>query len=214
MQVRVMDLQSFDETLDLPDAVTVNELRDMVQSQFNYDLSDSAFYHSGAELLGGLSLKPSTFSDSNVLVLFNSRVFPQKSFPRVDQAFHFFASRLQEHYIAPGCDEEPDVPGRPPCPAAGFRHFADASALSDRLGAELAWGEPLHGMHDPLFRADQFRPLDELAENEEPELTPADLEAVRRLEELGVDRATVIAAYVACDRNESQTENWLMHMSG
>jgi hypothetical protein len=44
---------------------------------------------------------------------------------------------------------------------------------------------------------------------ESPELTPADLKAFRLLEELGIDRRTVIAVDMVCNRNKSQAEDLL-----
>jgi hypothetical protein len=152
MLVRVMDLQSFDETLDLPDSITVDQLRELIRSNFNYDLSDSAFYHKGAELPADFTLQPHTFSDCNVIVLFNSRIFPQKSYPRVDQAFRFPASRLQEHYFTVDHEEELDVGLLRP--AADFRRFAaGASGPADHPSGGITLLEHTRGLPDVQFWA-------------------------------------------------------------
>jgi hypothetical protein len=45
-----------------------------------------------------MKLTADLFGDDNVLALFNTRLFPEKSYPKVDQAFCFFPSRYQEFF--------------------------------------------------------------------------------------------------------------------
>jgi hypothetical protein len=226
MLVRVVDLQSFDATLDLPDNLTVADLREMIESQFHYDLSHSTLFHGGLELPLTLSLTPSTFSGSNVIAIFNSRIFPQKSYPKVDQAFRFFPSRFQEYHFAANLAEEFDSDR---APSESRRHAVDPFRLDFPLGSPLTRfagrfldrpdGEEAGVFGAPVF-PEMAAEVDDLA-GEEPfderdfdgfDLTPVDLEAIRRLEELGMDRATVIEVYFACNGNESQAENILMSL--
>jgi hypothetical protein len=228
MLIRVLDLQSFDETLNLQDCITTSQLRDMIQSNFNYDLSASTFYHNGSALALGLILKPEYFSHSNVVVLFNSRIFPQKSYPKVDQAFHFFPSRFQEYYFDPSLTEEIDPAAEERHSIRGYRRFvSEAFPLSDELRADFTWGHPLRNtfftidvdhrwvddlLQEPIEDGDESNP--EYVFNDGIpdgfDLTPADLEAIRRLEELGFNRSTVMAVYIAYNRNEAQAENALI----
>jgi hypothetical protein len=228
MLIRILDLQNFDETLNLPDSFTVDHLIYMIQSNFHYDLSASTFYHNGAELRSDVILKPENFSDSNVVVLFNARIFPQKSFPRVDHAFHFFPSRFQEYYFASSLTDELNPPAEQSLQIDGFRRFVTRPGLSHPFLFPSVRGQRMQHMidvpdHDDIqpFEFDMFPGA---IDNEEdyilddaPEflmdlsdLTPADLEAIRRLEELGFDRSTVIPIYIACNRNEARAENTLM----
>jgi hypothetical protein len=98
----------------LPDGITIADLREILRANFQYDVSLCRFYHQRDELSPGTPLLPSLFSDSNLIAVVNSSLFPQKSYPKVNGAFSFRRSRFESTFFKPTLQFEPDSnsPGR------------------------------------------------------------------------------------------------------
>jgi hypothetical protein len=131
MLLRIFDFAGFDKELDLPDGITIADLRDILRSNFQYDLTRSCFYHNGAELPPSTHLHPSAFSDSNLIVLLNSSLFPPKSYPKVDRAFSFHGSRFQEAFFKPTVQSEADGDDAAVAPSV-WRRYHREHRLDDR----------------------------------------------------------------------------------
>jgi hypothetical protein len=238
MRVRVVDLQSLDESLTLPDGLTVSELLSLLHQSFQYDISHISLFHCGRELPPSHPLTAGDLSASPTLVLFNTRVFTQKSYPKVDQAFRFFPSRYQEFAFSTSFAEDAESPGRAPpdSPAPAVLRdtrrplrivdqersfnslFADSTFLRGLSGADRSDGYNYHVVTVAERRHRSGRPsVEELRAGygvpDDMELSRADFQALSRLEASGVDRATVVSVYIACERNEVLAQNCLMSMS-
>jgi hypothetical protein len=240
MQVRVVDMQGFDESLTIPDNFTVSDLQDLIHLSFQYDVSSVTFYHNGHELSPDLPLSACQFTTSAPIVLFNSRIFPQKSYPKVDLAFRFFPSRYQEFaFNASFADgQEPSARAQPESPGAIIREVrrqllntgGNYEALSAFLGdsvfedspelGEWVVPEPVQRLPIVPQRGQRRQRTRLLVEDQraaygvpdDVELSGADFQALRRLEASGVDRPTIASVYIACDRNEAMAQNCLMSL--
>jgi hypothetical protein len=143
MNLRVLDLQSFDETFEVPDNFPVSDLRDFIHITFGYDVSSVTFFHKGAELPNDSSLTSTELGDLPLIVLLNSRIFPQKSYPKVDHAFRFFPSRYQEFsFTASFAEDVEPTSGRR---SASPRRPDPPSRLDDENGWGLQ-GQPQLGL--------------------------------------------------------------------
>ncbi|MQL96624.1 hypothetical protein Taro_029296 [Colocasia esculenta] len=74
--------------------------------------------------------------------------------------------------------------------------------------------EFLQLINEPPEEGDEGDLFDEQADQETITVTPAEEEAIGRLEAMGFDRARVIEAFFACDRNEEMAANFLLEHAG
>jgi hypothetical protein len=238
MEVRVLDMQGFDERLTLPADITASDLRELIHASFSYDVSGTSLYHAGLELPPNL---PIQLKSSSTIVLFNSRIFPQKSYPKVDQAFSFLPSRFHEFAFNASLKEDvepvPEVRRNDQGPSVIEelrRRLRDAVELEGLpiMFPSDGWAElsALYGlegfsMEDALptvgrtaeqrmrtggHSREELRAMYGVPGN--VELSRADFQALRRLESCGMDRQTIASVYIACDRNEAMAQNCLMSM--
>jgi hypothetical protein len=138
MKLRLLDLQSFDETVEVPDRFPVSALRDLVQLTFGYDLSCTSIFHGGRELAPDGALVSEELRACPLVTLFNSRIFPQKSYPKVDHAFRFFPSRYQEFAFVASFAEDAEPPGRH---GGGARRAAARDSEPGRVPADRAFSQ-------------------------------------------------------------------------
>jgi hypothetical protein len=156
MELRLLDLQSFDQILAIPDNFPVSELRGLIEETFGYDVSCTSLFHAGAEIPIDGSLKSEELGESPTIILFNSRIFPQKSFPKVDHAFRFFPSRYQEFSFTTSFAEDLEPSGRH---SGGSRRTAirDSESLSPRsIPPDRAFSQLDDGMGDEIAWASLF----------------------------------------------------------
>jgi hypothetical protein len=213
MLVRLLDFRSFDQTLDLPDDITAAQLREILLSEFQYDISYAALYHEGREILPGAKLFSSQFTSNNVIVLFNSRIFPGKSYPKVDQAFRFFPSRYQEFfYEGVQLDDSEPPPRTNPSEGAAARHrqfvndrWERADIDPENFFARIGRLPGAMGLREPRGVAGLPRDFDLLREDAEMFLgrqPPAGLNAPLGAFDLGIRAGRGLALPVLRDRQQ------------
>jgi hypothetical protein len=110
MQVRVCDLQRFDQRIEVPAGCTVAQLRHVLRESFGFDSASSTFIHNRVLLPDDKVITPSDIEASDTIVSFSDREFPERSFPSARQAITVPASRFERNYIR-GDYEAPPLRG-------------------------------------------------------------------------------------------------------
>jgi hypothetical protein len=98
MRLHLTDLGNFDHFLEVANDCTVAQLREMITTEFSYEMHRILLCFKGKILESDQLLHPEETPDDSVIVLFNEANFPEKSFPKVDHAFLFSLSRYEEFY--------------------------------------------------------------------------------------------------------------------
>jgi hypothetical protein len=192
-----------------------------------------SLFHDGQELPSNVPLAPERFAASPTIVLFNSRIFPQKSYPKVDQAFRFFPSRYQEFVFNTSFAEdfEPSSRSSSESRSAVLREIrrqilnsgnydASARVISAPISSQfpqlgetesfMEWTREIERLRSGRSTIEDLRAVYGVPEG--VEFSNADFQALHRLEALGVDRLTIASVYIACERNEAMAQNCLMAM--
>jgi hypothetical protein len=98
MRFHLTDFGNFDHFLEVAKACTVAQLREMITTEFNYEMHRILFCFKGKILESDQILRPEETTDDSVIVLFNEANFPEKSFPKVEPSFQFSLSRSEEFH--------------------------------------------------------------------------------------------------------------------
>lgn len=99
MQIHVLDLQDFDQIIEVEPEVSIGDLLKQINEKYQYDTSSCYIYHFGQKLDPGFHLTPEFLKDDNILVLLNQLIVKEKSYPKVDNAYRFQQSRFKKYYL-------------------------------------------------------------------------------------------------------------------
>lgn len=99
MQLRVVDFFNLDQMIEVPTETTAAQLKILIKERFSYDTSRSYVCRKGVQIDDSQNLPPIEDPADCIFALFNYAIFPQKSYPKVDHAFVFLNSHLQDHYL-------------------------------------------------------------------------------------------------------------------
>ncbi|KAH0786608.1 Ubiquitin receptor RAD23b [Histomonas meleagridis] len=101
MLIHIVDFQNIDTEVEIEEGMTVMQLLEYIQNTFSIDTSHSVLIQNGKELEFNEKLTHEMFEEENSLVVYHCKVFPEKSFPKVNRAFNFKASKYQEYFSNP-----------------------------------------------------------------------------------------------------------------
>jgi hypothetical protein len=93
MKVRIADLSGQPQTIDVPASISILNLKEIIQERNLFDSSSCRVFSAGTELKE-TDLVPSDGTTIPLLVFYNDKLFPEKSYPSVDNAFPFPESRF------------------------------------------------------------------------------------------------------------------------
>lgn len=101
MLVRLINLEGQTFELSFEDDITVQAIRQKLLKEYSYN-TDRCYFCQYGKILGSEKIPQETFAQGtadNTIIIFNSQAFPDKSYPKVDNAFNFSFSRYSENYI-------------------------------------------------------------------------------------------------------------------
>lgn len=99
MQVKLLDLkgQTFNLTFEEESGITVQLIRQKLLKEYSFDSSRCYFSRSGKVLQNEKITKEAFAKSSDVpIIIFDSRAYPDKSYPKVDDAFQWNFSRYDD----------------------------------------------------------------------------------------------------------------------
>lgn len=98
-QVRIIDLYGNKFDLLIEGEVTINAIREKLLGEYNFHTDRCYFCRSG-KILDNKSISKEIFNSgtlNNPIVVFNTQMFPDKSFPYVDNSFNIDFSRYSQY---------------------------------------------------------------------------------------------------------------------
>ncbi|KAK8838482.1 UV excision repair protein rad23 [Tritrichomonas musculus] len=100
MQVKLMNLEGKHFDLTFNEDVTVQSICQKLLKEYNYNTNDCYFFRNNK--IFNERIKKESFTTQcldTLIIIFNSNLYPDKSFPKVDNAFNLNFSRYSENYI-------------------------------------------------------------------------------------------------------------------
>ena len=101
MQIHVLDLQEFDQVIEISEGISIKDFLTEVTDKYNYNASTCSVFHFGQKLDPNFHLTSDMLKDDNILVLLNHSIVNEKSYPTVDNAYRFQSSRFRNYYFEP-----------------------------------------------------------------------------------------------------------------
>ncbi|KAH0786956.1 hypothetical protein GPJ56_008954 [Histomonas meleagridis] len=101
MKIHLIDFEDLDIEIEIEEGTTTMQLLCYIHDNFGIDVSHSFLIRNGIELEFNEKLTQEMFADDNSLVVFHRKVFPEKSFPKVNRCFNFKDTKYHEYFQPP-----------------------------------------------------------------------------------------------------------------
>jgi hypothetical protein len=99
MRLRLLQFDSTDFTWDVREGQSVAQLRAQLVSQHGEGHRRSLFFFNQVMLPDDFVFRSSHFKDDATIVVFDCLAYPEKSFPKVDNAFRFPLTRYDDLWM-------------------------------------------------------------------------------------------------------------------
>ena len=81
MIIKIFDVTGEKFNLEIPENISLKEFKEIYRNKRNYNVTSLFFFFKSFPLKENFIFKPELFNNSNVIVVYDTNIFPSRDFP-------------------------------------------------------------------------------------------------------------------------------------